>query len=88
MLLFSDRNSLLEAETTTASPSTVSASIEADALADAPPSGGHKRKAGTLDEKEDLEGAVVISMPAHKLVLMAKSAYFNTRLRCHEQSYT
>lgn len=43
------------------------------------PSCGTKRKAGTLAEEVQEEG-IVISMPAHKMILMAKSVYFHTRL--------
>lgn len=41
-----------------------------------------KRKAETQDsEDEEVEdGGVVVSMPAHKMALMAKSEYFETRL--------
>lgn len=45
-------------------------------------SSSSKRKAGALDsvDKEVEEQGTVVSIPAHKLVLMAKSVYFHTRL--------
>ncbi|MEW5314381.1 MAG: hypothetical protein WDW38_005887 [Sanguina aurantia] len=44
-------------------------------------SSSNKRKASSLDETDEgSDGTIILSMPAHKLVLMAKSVYFHTRL--------
>lgn len=78
MLLFKDQQNA----TTTASPAVVSPLVVADSPnAASPGSSSNKRKASSLDETDEgSDGTIILSMPAHKLVLMAKSVYFHTRL--------